>query len=89
MNLPGFVLPKDCFGSSTWHELAAVLKWSFQVLIQGIYPSCRHDGVRFEASDAGRAVPPALLVQVRGDWSCYKQVFQQGGRVAVVSGVTR
>ena len=70
----------------------AVLAWSFTHLSAGTQPTCRHDGKEFKLSgyvgDKQRAKElqrnPRLcvngvLLQVRGDWCHYKQMFQFAG----------
>jgi hypothetical protein len=77
---PLFVLQKsklcDC-GCQGYHTIQAVwdvLAWSFRCLLQGLSPTRRHDGSPFSMADrqgrmsGGLPIPPAALLQVRGDW---------------------
>ena len=65
--------------------MMVVLKWSLEILASGTMPSTRHDGTPWRKSDVRRAkwsgdpVQRAILVQIRGDWACYKQHFNLAG----------
>lgn len=75
---PLFVLQKSklcncgCQGYHTLQALWEVLAWSFQCLLRGISPSCRHDGTPFGQLEirlpGDGPIPHAALLQVRGDW---------------------
>ncbi len=61
----------------------AVLLWSLRVCVSGAWPSCRHDSQpwtpadRHRARHSGKSFPsPALLVEVRGDWVMYHDLFR-------------
>ena len=71
-----------CSGRHTLERILEVFCWSMKCLIQGAYPAHRHDGTAFGPSDKTRSTlvsKPlpcrAGLLQVRGDWAWYKQVF--------------
>eukprot|EP00969_Alexandrium_andersonii_P161263 7126254-Alexandrium_andersonii.AAC.1 len=57
------------------------MTWSFMLLFEGQWPSCRHDGSPWQASDSSRSSKTgplgfyACLLQLRGDWAWLKQVF--------------
>ena len=70
--------------SSTYDDIFSVLSWSMQALSCGQYPKHRHDGSAWWPSDAYRKNKAetgaslnvrAALVEVRGDWKFYKEVF--------------
>lgn len=87
LRLPLFTIPKDFMMKdvSTYDCLMAVIAWSFQILLAGHYPHCRHNGEPWLPSDTsrkklqGKQLQQAVLVEVRGDWSCYKGVFRLQG----------
>ncbi len=85
VKLPLFVLPKDLCCPATWEGVAEVVKWSMTVLASGQMPGCRHDHSPWTLKDtkrkswAGQEVPHTFLVQVKGDWACYKQIFPLTG----------
>lgn len=71
-----------CGGRHTLEKFLEIFSWSVRCMIEGKHPSTRHDGSQFTSKDASRAkqagkdLPAkAVLLQVRGDWSWYKQVF--------------
>ena len=73
---------KHVAATSTYDDIFAVLSWSFECLAIGKYPHHRHDGRAWLQSDAARRrsassdLPlKAALVEVRGDWKFYKEVF--------------
>ena len=82
LRLPLFVLPKDLCCPATWEGVAALMKWSFTILTSGQMPLERHDGMPFTTQDskrkawAGKPVSHSFLVQVKGDWQAFKQIFQ-------------
>ena len=85
VRLPLFVLPKDLCCPATWEGVAEVIKWSMTILTSGQMPLRRHNGDPWSAGDSKRKgwaslpVPHTFLVQVKGDWACYKQIFQLTG----------
>ena len=71
-----------CGGRHTLEKLLSVFSWSMKCLLRNEFPSARHDESCFKDTDAARAVKSgeifvgkALLMQVRGDWAWYKQIF--------------
>ena len=69
-------------GRSTWDALLEVFAWSMKQLMLGLWPGCRHDGRPWQPSDktrqtySGRQLGAhAALLQIRGDWAFYKEVF--------------
>jgi len=84
---PLFLLRKDrlcrcgCQGFHTMQELMDVVAWSMRCLAQGVSPAARHDGSAWTEHDqqarmaSGLEIPPAALLQVRGDWEGLQQLF--------------
>ena len=74
-----------CGGRCTLDALLRVFLWSLQILFAGSWPTCRHDGSAWHRSDSSRAGLSgglgvhAALMQVRGDWAYYKQLFSLKG----------
>ena len=70
-----------CGGRHTLDAMFKVLVWSFIVMMNGFFPSTRHDGTSFGKDEKNRQKLKgplnfwAALLQVRGDWSWFKQVF--------------
>ena len=78
-----FTLKKNA-GDNTLDEIFAVVAWSFRCLATGIFPSVDHEGQPFQHQWRNkRASTPlqcqGLLVQIRGDWEMYKNVFNLKG----------
>jgi hypothetical protein len=85
---PLFVLRKTrlcergCQGFHTIQEIMDVVAWSMQCLLDGVTPSCRHDGSAWTRQDrqhrlpSGQAIPTACLLQIRGDWEWFEQCFR-------------
>ena len=75
-----FLCKCGCSGRCTMEPLFAVFVWSMQILFGGLHPRERHDGAPLDparAKLAGRSLGfHALLMQARGDWQWYNQVFQ-------------
>jgi hypothetical protein len=69
--------------SSTYADIFSVIVWSLESMATGRYPQQRHDGQAWLPSDVARRklssslhLPfRAALVEVRGDWKFYKEVF--------------
>ena len=76
-------IPKSAVaGRATWDALLAIFSWSMRQLALGVWPSLRHDGSPWGPKDTSRATKGgvqfpmlAALVQCRGDWVFYKQIF--------------
>eukprot|EP00969_Alexandrium_andersonii_P250646 11078119-Alexandrium_andersonii.AAC.1 len=70
-----------CSGRHTVDEILKVFAWSMKHCTLGLFPAARHDGSPWEASDSFRKDHrgplgfQGALLQARGDWSYYKQVF--------------
>ena len=72
-----------CSGRHTIEPLLEIISWSLKCLYMGRYPAKRHDESEFSgAADKCRIATirqdlpsRAGLLQIRGDWSWYKQVF--------------
>ena len=69
-------------GRNTYDDVLRILAWSFESLASGRWPTARHDGAVFDATDAkrkkraGAELPlRGALVEVRGDWSFLKESF--------------
>ena len=73
-------------GRETWDALLGTFAWSMRMLLLGVMPSSRHDGKPWKDNDVARAQNGgkalgfvAGLLQVRGDWAFYKEVFEFPG----------
>ena len=71
-----------CKGAHTNTAFLKIFAWSMQILASGNYPDSRHDGTAWGKKDKKRSslTGPmnvrALLVQCRGDWAMYRELFQ-------------
>ena len=85
LRIPTCVIPKDVIAKEvTYDEIMQVVAWSFTQLYKGKCPSFRHDGSKWQKSDAYRkkkneSLPRSILVEVRGDWAAYKHNFKFPG----------
>ena len=81
MRIPIVVLPKSRVCAETMHDVFEVIAWSLRHLLAGCWPNCRHNGEPWNATDKARSKQQgslgikAALVEVRGDWEFYSQVF--------------
>ena len=82
MRIPLVVLPKTRVCAETMYDVFAVIAWSLRHLLSGSWPQSRHDGEPWEnCSDntrkkrQGSFKVRGALVEVRGDWEFYSQVF--------------
>jgi len=80
------MMQKHCVSENTFDDLLTIFVWSLKFLALGTYPTARHDGQPWLLSDkvrstsAGQALPVrGLLVEIRGDWKCMKEVFRLPG----------
>jgi hypothetical protein len=85
---PLFVLRKGrlcgcgCSGYHTLQLLWGVVAWSLKCLLDGRSPSTRHDSSAWTEHDrvsrmpSGTPLPPAALLQVRGDWEWIIECFR-------------
>jgi hypothetical protein len=75
-----FLCKCGCAGRCTMEALFAVFVWSMQILLGGHHPQERHDGAPLDparAKQVGRKLGfHAVLLQARGDWQWYNQVFR-------------
>ena len=68
-------------GYQTKEAILKILLWSLDALKEGKYPSKRHDGTAWLASDrsratlAGSGLQKALLCEIRGDWDWLNNWF--------------
>lgn len=65
-----------CRGRDTFWPVLAWLHWSCKALYEGTFPTTRHDGVGWRASDSARAAlagkpmtKKACLIYLKGDWA--------------------
>lgn len=71
-----FVMP-----GITFVDFHQVIAWSFKMLALGIFPDTRHDGSPWAPSDKWRGTRTgdlhvcASLVQARGDWKLFKEMY--------------
>ena len=83
MRFPLVCFPKALQAKGqTYEDIFEVLAWSMRILLRGQMPSCRHNGEVWAAQDSyrrrltGNLLPcKAALVELRGDWSMYKEVL--------------
>eukprot|EP00969_Alexandrium_andersonii_P268287 11855465-Alexandrium_andersonii.AAC.1 len=74
-----------CHGTHTTHKIFEVFRWSMICLLNGEFPEARHDGEPWGEGDSERAKFKGklgfwgCLIQARGDWSWFKQVFHFPG----------
>jgi hypothetical protein len=83
LRFPITVVPKKYVAKGhTKDDIYAVIAWSFQQLAAGRFPSERHDGEKWLASDVWRKnkvlkpLPKGILVEVKGDWAFMKDAFR-------------
>ena len=87
VRIPVMVFLKKHFcGRDTFDDCLSVVVWSLRCLVAGLYPGVRHDGGEWVTGEqargrlAGRQLTVrGLLVEVRGDWACMKDVFRLPG----------
>jgi hypothetical protein len=71
-----------CAGYHSFQAMFSVFSWSMLQLMLGVAPNRRHDGSDFSDHDRrarmppGTPLPPAALVQLRGDWDWYTSGFR-------------
>jgi hypothetical protein len=79
LRVPITAIPKKYCTQETWDDVFAVVKWCLQILATGVWPTCRHDGAPWRASDTKRKAPKpfirSALVEVRADWDCLAFVY--------------
>ena len=86
MRFPLACVPKHWMvKNTTWDAIWQVLKWSLQAAASGVWAAYRHDHSAFGAFEfhrkkkAGQPLTRAILLQVKGDWSFYKNVLYLPG----------
>jgi hypothetical protein len=79
-------LSRKNIGPHTFDDLLSVVVWSLESLAGGHWPRARHDASAWGISDARRARKAGeplglrgVLVEIRGDWKFYKEVFRFPG----------
>jgi hypothetical protein len=82
MRIPIAVLPKSRICAETMYDIFEVISWSLRHLLTGSWPTSRHNGEAWRGgADKVRSKKKGLLnlratlVEVRGDWEFYSQVF--------------
>ena len=77
------ILKHDTVKHETYHDVMSILAWSLRCLAEGRFPGKRHDGSPFGSTDWTRqkkasehTLTKGALVELRGDWAFYKQVFK-------------
>ena len=74
---------KSVATDETYEDLLGVVAWSLQYLALGTYPPCRHNDGNWQPGNdtwrrklAGKRLGvKGALVEVRGDWAFFKEVF--------------
>ena len=70
-----------CGGFCTFQAIFEVFSWSMRCLMLGVSPRRRHEGAVWTDADrsnrlpANTELPPAALMQVRGDWEWFATGF--------------
>jgi len=82
LRLPLTGLSKKNVSENTFDDILAVVTWSLEQLGNGYWPDRRHDGRPWLSTDAKRKKHATqqlgcrgALVEVRGDWKFFKEVF--------------
>ena len=83
LRVPVTAFPKSLASDHTYSDCLEIVRWSFQLCVQGCFPNGRHDNSPFlqyaDQYRRRRAGKPlgfhGCLVMVRGDWSAYKNTF--------------
>lgn len=80
------VMKRHVVSPRTFDDLLTVFAWSLKWLALGYFPPCRHEGEPFRADEQYRAKTAGgplrvkgVLVELRGDWACMKEVFRLPG----------
>ena len=102
LRIPLTAWPRDLqLKRTTCEDYIAILKWSMECLDRNEMPVTQHDGLAFGPSDgwrkarAGKVIGVrGRLVELRGDWSMFKQVlglpgWQETGPCCWKCGTTR
>ena len=82
LRIPITALSRKQVSTHTWDDILAVVHWSLVQCASGQWPAARHDGRPWRQSDkkrvrkAGQSLGVrAALVEVRGDWKMFGEVF--------------
>lgn len=82
LRFPIAIIPKHwMLKNATYDAIFAVVKWSFTCLAMACWPATDHAGHPWGVGQssrkkkAGQPLPRAILLQVRGDWSFYKNTL--------------
>lgn len=65
----------------TWNAIFEIIAWSFKCLFGKAFPDTRHDGTpwivtdKYRATCSGPLCVRGALLQCRGDWAFFKEVF--------------
>ena len=85
LRLPVTGVPHKQFGEHTWDDIMEVVAWSLNHAAANTRPNCRHDNTAWLATDTKRRKlaetslvlgARAALVEVRGDWKMFGEVFR-------------
>ena len=87
LRLPLSLISKKFVSSvNTFDDIFTVLSWSMRHCALGVWPNCRHNGEPFGHTDPNRAKASgkpfgfkAAVVEIRGDWMLFKEVFRLPG----------
>eukprot|EP00438_Fugacium_kawagutii_P002876 Skav222170 [mRNA] locus=scaffold3048:191879:195206:+ [translate_table: standard] len=84
LRFPIAIVPKHWMAKNTTYDaIFQVLKWSFTCLAMACWPATDHAGQPWGVGQsarqkkAGQPLPRAILLQVRGDWSFYKNTLNE------------
>jgi hypothetical protein len=71
-----------CNGAHTINAIMRIFVWSLEVLLVGCWPTARHDNTPWDPNTDkhrrnrnGQFKFRGVLMQIRGDWAWYKQMF--------------
>ena len=79
LRIPLLAISKKDVAPNTMDDLMVVLAWSLRHLAAGIWPSSRHDGSALDGKRLKKKGALGLrgaLVEVRGDWLFFADVFK-------------
>ena len=79
LRIPLVAISKKDVGPNTMDDLMGVIAWSLRYLAAGVWPSSRHDGSALDGkrlNKKGSLGIRGALVEVRGDWLFFADVFK-------------
>lgn len=82
LRIPLVAFSRKDLSPNTFDDIMAVIAWSLRCLAAGVKPSARHDGSAWRQSGRKRKMAHgklplrAALVEVRGDWVMFAEVFK-------------